>query len=177
MDRSKELTRRGFLASASAAAAGSLFRIGAPALAALGQAACSARDDAAAYVVLGSDEAADFRAIAARIIPTTDTPGADEAGVIHFFDRAFADHMQGSLAFASLDETSQDAALAGIEGEPFFELMRAMTIFGFFAMQEHGGNRDNVGWKLVGFEGDRGAWLYPFGYYDAQVHRGETGDE
>jgi len=193
MDPMEALSRRRFLASAGAAAAGSALRISAPALAALGQAACSARDDGSAYVVLGSNEAADFSAIAARIIPTTDTPGATEAGVIHFFDRAFADHLEGSLAaaragldalnaglgqrFATLDAAAQDSAIRAIEGDGFFELMRVMTIFGFFAMRSHGGNKDNIGWQLVGFDGDRGAWLYPFGHYDAQVHRRDADDQ
>ena len=50
-----------------------------------------------------------------------------------------------------------------------------MTVFGFFAMEKYGGNRDQVGWDLIGFEGDHGPWQYPFGYYDAQV-RGEAND-
>ncbi len=184
--------RRRFLASAAAVTAGSLFRLGAPALAGLGQAACSARDDGQAFAVLGRDEARDFAAIAARIIPTTDTPGADEAGVIYFFDRAFAEEMQDALPGAraglealnaslgqrvsQLGEADQDAALSGIEGGQFFGLMRDMTIFGFFAMQSYGGNKDNVGWQLVGFDGHRGAWEYPFGHYDADVH-GRAGDD
>jgi gluconate 2-dehydrogenase gamma chain len=193
LSESTKLDRRRFLASAGAVSAASALRIGAPALAGLAQAACSARDEAAAFTVLGDAEAADFAAIAARIIPTTDTPGASEAGVIHFFDLAFSDHMRQSLDFAraglatmneqagrpfsSLDAAAQDALLAEREGEGFFELMRAMTLFGFFAMQEHGGNRDDVGWQVVGFDGGRGAWTYPFGYYDAQVHGGEADDE
>ena len=56
-----------------------------------------------------------------------------------------------------------------------FNLMWAMTIFGFFSMEKYGGNRDQVGWELIGFEGGHGPWQYPFGYYDAQVH-GETHD-
>ena len=34
------------------------------------------------------EEAAEVEAIAARIIPTDETPGAREAGVIYFIDRA-----------------------------------------------------------------------------------------
>ena len=30
-----------------------------------------------------------------------------------------------------------------------------MTIFGFFAMSRYGGNRDEIGWKLLGFEPSR----------------------
>jgi gluconate 2-dehydrogenase gamma chain len=148
-------------------------------------------------VILGPDEARDFAAIAARIIPTTDTPGATEAGVIHFIDKAFAAEMSGQLDFAraglaelndalvsqytdaaqigDLREDEQDAFLQTRETTGFFNLMWAMTIFGFFSMEKYGGNRDQVGWELIGFEGGHGPWQYPFGYYDAQVH-GETHD-
>ena len=39
---------------------------------------------------LTAAEAADVEAVAAQIIPTDDTPGAREAGVVHFIDRALA---------------------------------------------------------------------------------------
>lgn len=196
MDDPNELTRRLFLQSAGAATGSAYLRMLAPGIAALSQAACGARDAGAAFEVLGPDEARDFAAIAARIIPTTDTPGATEAGVIYFIDKAFAAEMRKQLEFArgglaefnealnaehggihfdELDEDAQDAFLASRETSPFFELMWAMTIFGFFSMPKYGGNRNNVGWELVGFEGDHGPWTYPFGYYDAQVH-GETTD-
>lgn len=184
------LTRRTFLKSTGALAGTGWLRLSASTLAGLAQAACSARDEGTAFTVLADDEAAEFAAIAARIIPTTETPGATEAGVIHFFDQAFAADMAGALdfaregltelhnslpdlRFAELDRTRQDAALEAIENDAFFELMRVLTIFGFFAMENYGGNRDQVGWDLISFDGHHGAWQYPFGFYDGQVHRGE----
>lgn len=184
------LSRRAFLRATGAGAGVSWLRLAGPAVAAVAQAACAARDEGAALAVLGDAEAADFAAIAARLIPTTDTPGATEAGVVYFFDRAFAREMQDTLAFArggladlnagiatrrfaDLDADAQDTALEAIEGQPFFELLRRLTIFGFFAMSEYGGNRAHVGWQLIGFDGDRGAWQYPFGHYDAAVHWGD----
>ena len=196
MNHPDDLSRRLFLQSAGALTGSAYVRILVPGIAAISQAACSARDNGEAFAVLDEAEARDFAAIAARIIPTTETPGATEAGVIHFIDRAFAAEMNGQLEFAriglagfnealdakhpgerldELDEDAQDAFLATQDETSFFELTRTMTIFGFFAMPKHGGNRDKVGWELVGFEGDHGAWAYPFGYYDAQVH-GENGD-
>ena len=196
MNHPDDLSRRLFLQSAGALAGSSYLRILAPGAAAISQAACSAREKGAAFEVLGAPEARDFAAIAARIIPTTDTPGATEAGVIHFIDRAFAAEMSGQLEFArsglqafkqalgaahgdrrfdELDEDAQDAFLVTQEETPFFEMMWAMTIFGFFSMPKHGGNRNKAGWELVGFEGDHGPWTYPFGYYDTQVH-GENAD-
>ena len=36
----------------------------------------------------------------------------------------------------------------------------------------YGGNRDKVGWKLIGFE-DRFHWNAPFGHYDAESTRAQ----
>ncbi len=195
MNNNTDLSRRGFLQSAGAIGGATWLRIGAPALVGIAQAACSAKDAGAPFALLGEAEAADFAAIAARIIPTSNTPGATEAGVIYFFDRAFAEEKSGSLnaardglaelnatfrngtRFADLDTTKQDAVLSTIENSAFFNLMREMTIFGFFAMSSYGGNKNHVAWDLIGFEGHHGAWEYPFGYYDAEVHAGAVDAE
>ena len=192
----EDLSRRAFLKSTGALAGTGYLRILAPGVAATSQAACSARSEAQPFTVLADDEARDFAAIAARIIPTTDTPGAAEAGVIYFIDKAFDAEMNSQLDFArsalaefnqalneehgdqrfdELNEDTQDAFLTSREGTPLFQMMWAMTIFGFYSMPKYGGNRDKVGWELIGFEGDHGPWQYPFGYYDAQVH-GESTD-
>ena len=197
MGNPESLSRRSFLQSTGTLTGTAYLRMLAPGLAAITQAACSAKDEGMAFSILGADEARDFSTIAARIIPTTDTPGATEAGVIHFIDKAFAAEMSGQLEFAraglaefndalgsehasaaqlgDLSEDEQDAFLLTRETSGFFNLMWAMTIFGFFAMEKYGGNRDQVGWELIGFEGGHGPWQYPFGYYDAQVH-GEAND-
>ena len=197
MNNPESLSRRSFLQSTGSLTGAAYLRMLAPGLAAITQAACSAKDEGAAFEILGPDEARDFAAIAARIMPTTDTPGATEAGVIHFIDKAFAAEMSGRLKFAraalaefndalgsehasaahlgDLSEDEQDAFLQTRETSGIFNLMWAMTIFGFFSMEKYGGNRDQVSWELIGFEGGHGPWQYPFGYYDAQVH-GETHD-
>ena len=199
MPDNSNVSRRQFLRSASSLSGIVYLRLTGPALAAIAQAACAAKQESASYRVLGKIEAADFEAIAARIIPTTDTPGATEAGVIHFFDNAFADEMSdrlddaraglsdpnasikdsGSIAdrFSDLDPGAQDVFLHTQDTSEFFNLVRLMTIFGFFSMSEYGGNNTHVGWDLIGFEGHHGAWTYPFGYYDAEhgkeIVRGE----
>lgn len=188
------INRRRFLQSTGTITAASLLRIGAPALLAIGQSACTAKQESSAFVALTDREAADFAAIAARIIPTTDTPGATEAGVIHFIDQAFAAEMSsqlgaaranlaefnkalsaahsGSEGFSALSDADQDLFLASVEDSDLFRLTWIMTIFGMFAMSKYGGNKDNIGWKLLNFEDGHG-WQFPFGHYDAEVHGGD----
>jgi hypothetical protein len=178
------ISRRRFLQSTGVMTGTSLLRIGAPSLAAIAQAACTARDAEATFQALGTDEAADFAAIAARLIPTTDTPGATEAGVIYFWDNALAGyfafwlptvrsllddlHTQLGSRFSELSAEDQDAALRSIEADTRFNFWRYLTIFGFFSMAKHGGNKDHLSWDLVGFDGHHGAWAPPFGRYDAE---------
>lgn len=185
------MSRRRFVQSAGAAAGASLFRISAASLAAITQAACTARETGAAFATLGAEEAADFAAIAARLIPTTDTPGATEAGVIHFYDRAWGDELAGSLEdmrgflqtlnaaggarFATLSPDAQDENLRAHEDDGRFQLLCMITQFGFFAMEKHGGNKGHASWDLIDFKGHQGAWAPPFGYYDAEYMK-ERGD-
>ena len=189
MQNPDKVSRRNFLQLAGALSTTSYLRLSGAALATIAQSACSAEQKSSAFLTLGADEARDFAAIAARIIPTTETPGATEAGVIHFFDNAFAGDMSGDLStaragladfnaalaesghsgrFDELTEDAQDDFLRSHEAGDFFGLVREMTIFGFFSMSSYGGNKDHVGWDLIGFEGHHGAWSYPFGYYDAE---------
>ena len=133
-------------------------------------------------------------AIAGRIVPTTDTPGAIEAGAADYIDLALADPYRPSLAayqrglreleryctdtlgrsFAELDAEQQDEVLEQLEagtigavkdGAKFFELVRCHVMEGFFCEPVYGGNRDLVGWKLVGFPGQR------YGYDDPYINR------
>lgn len=197
MKNSKTVSRRQFLQSSGTLGGAAYMRLLGPALITITQSACTAKQESSVFKVLGEQEALDLMAIAARIIPTTDTPGATEAGVIYFFDNAFAAEMAGELnesrqglesfnnalqaahpgigQFSDLGEDEQDAFLRTRESSSFFDQVWVMTMYGFFSMQQYGGNKDHVGWDLVGFEGNHGAWQYPFGYYDAEVH-GETND-
>jgi gluconate 2-dehydrogenase gamma chain len=49
-------------------------------------------------------------------------------------------------------------------------LVRQHTIMGFFSNPQYGGNRDKMGWKLIGFE-DAFVFQPPFGYYDGPEGR------
>ncbi|NOX68555.1 MAG: gluconate 2-dehydrogenase subunit 3 family protein [Gammaproteobacteria bacterium] len=192
------ITRRRFMGNSGALAGSSLLRISVPAALALAETACTARDEAHAYQTLTSAEARELDAISARILPTTDTPGAREAGVVYFFDTVLGDQFAGQLGgfralmgqflggiegrfagakmFSDLNETDQDAYLTDHDKTPFFGMLHAFTMMGFFAMSSYGGNKDNIGWKLIGFDG-RGAAQPPFGYYDAQYMQGERDDD
>ncbi len=136
---------------------------------------------------LSQAELADVDAIAAQIIPTDETPGAREAGVALFIDRALATffgrmapdfrsqlaafrlHCQSrypdSPSFAALTQQQQVEFLTLVERTPFFERVRLLTLVGMFAMPKYGGNRDGIGWKLLGFQ-DQHIFTPPFGYYD-----------
>ena len=135
------------------------------------------------------DQAAEVEAIAAQIIPTDSTPGAREARVINFIDRAlmtFEKSEQGAYTqglkdleaqakqlvpsatkFSALTSEQQIQVLTAMEKTPFFNLVRTHTITGFFASPVHGGNQNKVGWKLVNYD-DSLNFKPPFGYYDAQ---------
>lgn len=192
------LTRRLFLQASGGVTGNSLLRAALPGLVALAEAACSARDEAASFAFLGDLEAIEFAAIAARIMPTTDSPGANEAGVIYFMDQAFGSLMQdrypqavadlaelqqdlaasfpGRTRFSELQVEEQDRYLATRDETGFFHLMRRMTIFGFFGMQDYGGNHGLLGWQLLGFVAQH-AWQAPFGHYDAETMHGEQNGE
>jgi hypothetical protein len=180
MNDKKNLSRRRFLQSTGSMGSAAYLRLLGSGFIAITEAACTAKQEASPFKILGAEEASDFAAIAARI--TT------EAGVIHFFDNAFAAEMSSQLdvartglaafnaaledahpdrgRFGDLGEDDQDAFLRSQESGEFFSLAWTMTVFG-------GGNEGHIGWELIGFEGHHGGWQYPFGYYDAEVH-GET---
>lgn len=155
--------------------------------AAMEAAGAPAADVPGARAFLKPEQAAVVEAIAAQIIPTDATPGAREAGVVVFIDRALAgfwsseagafnsgladfgarvrDWKPDANSFATLAASDQVAFLHTVEHTPFFESMRFLTVLGMFALPAYGGNRDGVGWKLLGFE-DLHAFEPPFGYYD-----------
>lgn len=147
-----------------------------------------------ALQLFSAEQAVEIEAVTAQIIPTDDTPGAREAQVVHFIDRALitfdrdkqAAYTQGlkdlenktkslfpqAEKFSSLSQAQQVQLLEAIEQTEFFELLRVHTIIGFLARPEYGGNHGEVGWKLIGFE-NKGVYSPPFGYYDAEVLKGK----
>ena len=136
-----------------------------------------------------AEQAAEVEAVAAQIIPTDDTPGAREARVIYFIDRALttfdkenqSQYVKGlkelqakqkkmfknSAKFSDLNAEQQIKVLKAFEKNEFFETVRAHTIMGFFADPSYGGNYDKIGWKVIGFQDDF-YFKPPFGYYDRE---------
>jgi hypothetical protein len=134
------------------------------------------------------EQAAEIETMAAQIIPTDATPGAREAHVINFIDRALTtfekDRQQeyrdglkaletqtrttvpSATRFSALTSAQQIQVLTAMERTPFFNLVRTHTVTGFFAHPSHGGNADKIGWKLVNYD-DSLNHKPPFGYYDA----------
>jgi gluconate 2-dehydrogenase gamma chain len=112
-------------------------------------------------------------------------PGALEAGAVRYIDRALGDALavwRGAYAdglaavdsharksagapFADLPPSTQDSVLRDLEenlatgftpsAATFFELVLAHTLEGTFGDPHYGGNRDFVGWELIGYPGLR----------------------
>jgi gluconate 2-dehydrogenase gamma chain len=148
----------------------------------------------AGFEALPADLAVEVEALASQILPSHDGPGAKEAGVIYFIDRALHTFDAGkkdlylrgmeevartrkrlfpkSATIAGLSEAGQLELVRAIETTPFFEVLRTHTMLGFLGSPEYGGNRGGVGWAYIGFE-DRMSFQPPFGYYDAEAAKGK----
>jgi gluconate 2-dehydrogenase gamma chain len=182
-------SRRSFLLSSGGALGAGWLALHWPALSA---AAAHAHETAAgradrSFKILNAAQARDVEAIAAQIVPSGDTPGAREAGVVYFIDHVHAGPYAGSRdeflaglaafqddfaqrqpdagSFADLDAAAQLAHLKSVEATPFFGRMKFLTLLGLLALPSYGGNADKLGWKLVGFV-DQHGWSPPFGHYD-----------
>jgi len=145
------------------------------------------------FTLFSPEQAAEVEAFAGRIIPSGDgTPGAREAGVVYFIDRGLSTwakdqkpqfmeglaklqrdvggKFRGQTRLSALTPAQQDEVLRSIENTPFFGTMRFATLSGMFSLPSYGGNRDFVGWKLVGQESAL-EFKAPFGWYDQPANR------
>ena len=147
----------------------------------------AAQGQSVRYRTLTAQQAADFGAIADRIIPRDDTPGARDVGVVFFADRMLAGmgasqkpafekalveanaaaraRVPAAASFAALSATQQDQTLTSIQETESFGVLRTVTLAGYFSHPSYGGNRDRAAWNAIGFQ-DRMSWSPPFGYYD-----------
>ena len=144
------------------------------------------------FTALSASEAETIDALSSRIIPSVDKrPGAHEAGVVFFVDRALATFNAGrkkmyaegledlnrraadmfkATAFTTLTAAQQDEVIRAIEKTPFFQMVRFDTIVGTFALPTWGGNRDHAGWRMIGLE-HQPRFQPPFGAYDVEANR------
>lgn len=181
-------SRRDFVASSGALVGGAWLAANLPAIEAAAAHARRALARRAPLEILTPEEARELEAVAAQIIPTDETPGAREAGVIYFMDKAlgtfgsqFLGPVRGGLpdllktahaknpavrGFAELSSEQQMEVLRSMEQTPFFGAVRFLTVAGMFGDPSYGGNRDRLGWRLLGFDAGH-AHQPPFGYYDA----------
>lgn len=144
------------------------------------------------FTALTSTEAETVVALSSRIIPSVDKrPGAREAGVVYFVDKALAtfnanqktmyaeglqdvnrraSEMFKGASFSKLTPAQQDDIIRAIEKTPFFQAIRFDTIVGTFALPSWGGNRDYAGWHMIGLE-HQPRFQPPFGDYDVDANR------
>lgn len=131
-----------------------------------------------------SAEADTVDAMLGRLIPAdANGPGAIEARVLRFIDRALSGDLADSRPaytagiaatnayartrfgsdFAALTAAQQNTILDEMErnvatgftpgSRAFFDLLREHAVQGMFGDPVHGGNADFIGWDLIGFTG------------------------
>lgn len=150
----------------------------------------AAHDDAAPpakLTTLSAIEAADVDAIANQIVPGGASPGARDAHALYFIDNALGSFFAAQLpafrqglaefqsayaarygagqTFAAAPAAQQSDWLKQVDKTPFFLAVRRLTVLGLLALPKYGGNKDNLGWQLIGVE-DNHYWEPPFGFYD-----------
>lgn len=137
-----------------------------------------------------------LEAVAERIFPRTDTPGAVEIGALDYIEialagdyaallplyraglRALNRHAKAQYAgqFARLDGQQQDRLLKEFESgsvagfkkaAEFFETVKYHIFEGVFCEPHYGGNKNMDGWRAVGFPGQQ--WGYPDAYINKPV--------
>jgi hypothetical protein len=190
-DGDRDNSRRSFLLSSGGWLSGVWIAAHWPAIASAAHHAenVSAAPAPARFEYLNAGEAADVDALSAQIVPSGATPGAREAHAVYFIDRAMAtffsawapDFRSGlgafqaqfrsecpaTVCFAKAASEQQTAYLKTVDGTPFFEAMRTLTILGMFSSPKYGGNFGGAGWAMMGFA-DQHAFTPPFGFYDRE---------
>ena len=134
---------------------------------------------------LTADAFRTLEAVVARLIPAdANGPGALEAGAARYIDRALGNALADALeryraglaaldeiavertgrSFAALDPAMQDTLLHEIDDASaadagpltgFVDVVLGHTLEGTFGDPRYGGNRDFIGWNLIGYPGLR----------------------
>ncbi|HEY1495115.1 MAG TPA: gluconate 2-dehydrogenase subunit 3 family protein [Candidatus Solibacter sp.] len=104
---------------------------------------------------LTAEELATLAALVDTIIPRTDTPGAADAGVPAYIDRhlaadpPLAERYRAGLkalgaGWAALSATQRTELLQSRQDDPFFHLVKSMTVDGYYTSRE--GLAGELGW-------------------------------
>ncbi|MBN1203917.1 MAG: gluconate 2-dehydrogenase subunit 3 family protein [Myxococcaceae bacterium] len=149
-------------------------------------------------------ELATVAAACERILPRDEDPGARDANVPAYIDRMLqtpqltqmkTDFLQGLSAlerrsrsmfkkgFAEATPEQQDDLLTifkdsgqGTGEAHFYELLVVLTLEGLLGDPSYGGNKDRVGWRLVGFDTVGTVAMAPPEGYDGPKCLRECGD-
>jgi len=133
---------------------------------------CAQRSGTGSWRFFTISEARTVDAVCDVLIPADRDPGAKAAGVVNYIDiqltRAFRKHQKTyRQGLADVDSTSrakfgklfvdlsleqQTDVLGDVErnSKPFFDLILAHSVQGFYGDPRHGGNRNRASWKMVG---------------------------
>jgi gluconate 2-dehydrogenase gamma chain len=128
----------------------------------------------AVWEFFSETQARTLKAICDQIIPRDDFPSASEAGVLNYIDRQLVRHYrlhqdayrdgleQAESAsrkrfgkgMSELGSADQLAVVTDLERDrrAFFELVRNHTLEGYYGSPRHGGNRDEVSWRMLGLD-------------------------
>jgi gluconate 2-dehydrogenase gamma chain len=145
------------------------------AVGALGSAALAAGcgpKGTAPWEFLSESQARTLKSICDQMIPKDDFPSASEAGVLNYIDRqlvrhyrphqdAYRDGLEQAEAqsrkrfgnqLAELGVADQLAVVKDLERDHrgFFEMVRNHTLEGYYGSPRHGGNKDELSWKMLG---------------------------
>ncbi len=144
--------------------------------------------------LLSTTEERILAAMADRIFPVTDTPGAVEIGALSYIKIALAGDYAGlaplyrtglravnrhaktkfAAEFFSLSGEQMDLVLQDFESgavprcrkaAEFFETVHYHVLEGIFCEPHYGGNKNMIGWRLVDFPGQQ------FGYPEAYINK------
>lgn len=143
--------------------------------------------------VFDSHQRATIESATARIIPTDQDAGALEVGVIKYIERALAGYAKrttqlysdgvleldrlarekfGAERFIALAPQEQDEILRSMEqaASRFFAVLLEHTMEGFYGDPRHGGNKNQLAWKMIDFPGPSFPRGYepPLGSYDGK---------
>jgi len=141
--------------------------------------AVSAGDVAPGLKTFTAEEFAVISMACDRLIPRDQDPGALDANVPVYIDRMLVtpemqqvryDFLAGTAqldrrarqmfrkGFREISDVERDQVLVAFKNSPpksieakYFELLTVLTLEGFLGAPSYGGNKDRVGWALVGF--------------------------